>query len=117
MAIVAVAMNLATADAAHADNAASAASNELGKAYFADGRFDEAIAAWDRAFAESPAPEYSHNIAQAHRRKGDCRKAIEYFEKYLAAAPQAENRGKVAGSGQAPSRLRTAPRPAWRSRG
>ncbi len=57
-----------------------------GQAAYDQGRYDDAIAAWQRSFELSRAPGLEYNIAQAHRlraKPGDCADARARYESFV----------------------------------
>lgn len=55
---------------------------------FAEGRFDEAIAAYERALAlDAGLLDALHGLAMSHAEKGDLEHAIEAARRITAAAP------------------------------
>jgi len=57
-----------------------------------DGRYADAIAAYQQAYALVPHPELLFNLGQAHRLDGDAPRALAYYRRYLAIDPH----GRVA---------------------
>jgi hypothetical protein len=73
----------------------AAAHAELGKRYYKESRYDEAISAFQTAYDLDPNPSLLFNIAQAHRRRGDLENAIAAFQMYLARSPGSDQRALV----------------------
>jgi tetratricopeptide (TPR) repeat protein len=70
---------------------------ELGRLAFIDGRFEEALQAFERSYELSQRALLLFNIGSAHDRLRHEREALQAFERYLEAEPDAENRGEVEG--------------------
>lgn len=70
---------------------------DAGHLAFADGRFADALDAFQRAYRLSDRAPLLFNIGAALDRLRRNREALEYFERYLVALPDAENRAEVAG--------------------
>lgn len=68
-----------------------------GKAEYAQGHYDAAIALFERSYALSESSALLFNMAQAHRLAGPehCSSALSLYKSYLAAEPEAENRREV----------------------
>lgn len=63
----------------------------LGRYYFFEGVYDEAIKNYLKAVEYNPKdPTYNHALARAYQEKGDVENAVEYFRKYLEYAPSGE---------------------------
>jgi len=58
-----------------------------GAVLYEEGRYEDAIAAWERAYALSPRPLLIFNIANAHERAGHWYEAHEALNRYRAFAP------------------------------
>jgi len=61
-----------------------------GAMLFEEGRYEDAIAAWERAYALSPRPLLMFNIANAQERVGDLYEAHDALNRYRAFAPAEE---------------------------
>ena len=70
---------------------------QVGHLAFADGRFADALDAFQRAYRLSDRPPLLFNIGAALDRLRRNREALRYFERYLEALPDAENRAEVTG--------------------
>ncbi len=85
-------------DSAH--DAEAHAYFEAGRMAFGDGRYDEALAAFQRAFDLSQRGQLLYNIGQCHDRMRHDHEALDAFERFLAAEPDspqaAEVRARVA---------------------
>lgn len=60
---------------------------DAGVRLFAEGRYDEAIAAFAAAHALRPNSVYLFNIAQCHRKAGRPHQALAAYDDFLRAAP------------------------------
>jgi tetratricopeptide (TPR) repeat protein len=69
--------------------------SDAGLAAFNQGRYSDAVAAFDAAYALSKAPLLLYNSAQAHRLKGDCAEALALYRRYLDADAQTTTRAIV----------------------
>ncbi len=58
-----------------------------GAVLYEEGRYEDAIAAWERAYELSPRPLLVFNIANAHERAGHWYEAHEALNRYRAFAP------------------------------
>src|SRR3989339_1294874 len=65
------------------------------KQWFAQGKYNEALAEYENAYAISPLPGFLFNIAQCHRNMHQYEKATHFFELYLEKMPEAQNRTAV----------------------
>lgn len=72
------------------------------KIYFAqgveayrEGRFEDAIAAYEQAHRALPNPAFLFNLGQCYRSLGELERSIVLFERYIEAKPQAANRAEV----------------------
>jgi tetratricopeptide (TPR) repeat protein len=61
-----------------------------GSQAYTDGRYEDAIKAWEQSYQLSGKPLIFESIANAHERLGDKRKAREYLAKWREAAPKEE---------------------------
>ncbi|MBI2373341.1 MAG: hypothetical protein HYV07_05025 [Deltaproteobacteria bacterium] len=68
---------------------------QAGKAYFDEGKFEDAIEELVEARRLSPRPALLYNIAQAWARLGDDAKTSENLRAYLAEDPNAPDRASV----------------------
>jgi tetratricopeptide (TPR) repeat protein len=68
---------------------------EEGKAAYAAGDTEKAIASWEAGYAAKPDPVFQYNLGQAQNKAGRPDKAAEHLRKYLELAPAAENRAQV----------------------
>jgi len=66
--------------------------DRLGKKAYAEGRYDDAVAAFEAAHKLVPEPRFLFNLARCWERKGDPVKAVDYVERYLDAMPEGEDR-------------------------
>lgn len=90
---VALALLLGVALAADPDPAAEARARELydnGAILYDEGRYEDAIAAWEEAFRLSGRPLLLYNMANAAERLGDWDRAMELLSRYRAFAPAEE---------------------------
>lgn len=69
---------------------------DAGRLAFEDGRFEEALAAFERAYQLSQRSGLLYNIGTAAERLHHYDRAIEAFEQYLEANPTITNHGEVA---------------------
>lgn len=71
-----------------------------GEAYYANGQFAEALAAYQSGYKAVPLAGFLVNIAQCHRRRGDLKLARATYEKFVLVAPDSplvsEVRGLIA---------------------
>ena len=67
----------------------------LGRALYDDGRFDEALHAFERAHAQEPLPGFLFNIAQCHMQAQRYERAIGFYERFLEEDPRTEHRTLV----------------------
>jgi len=63
---------------------------ENGTILYEEGRYEDAIVAWDEAYRLSNRHALLYNIANAHERAGDYEAAIEALGRYRAYAPASE---------------------------
>ncbi len=68
---------------------------ERGRAAYARGEYEGALAAFQEAYELSERPELLYNIGQTADRLRRDREALEAFDGYLAALPDAPNRAEV----------------------
>ncbi len=73
----------------------AAAHAELARRYYKEGRFREAIEAFETAYDLDPNPSLLFNIAQAQRRQGNREGAINAFKQYLMRSPRSPQRALV----------------------
>ena len=66
-----------------------------GSALYRQGRYREAIAAFETAYRLRPHGVIHFNLAQCHERLGELTAAIASYREYLRALPQAEDRALV----------------------
>lgn len=66
-----------------------------GEKAFAQGHFEEALAAFQKAYLLDPVPVLLYNIARTNEELGRFSEAIRYFESYLARVPDAPDRKDV----------------------
>lgn len=88
-----LALVLGVALAAEPDPAAEARARELydnGVILYDEGRYEDAIAAWEEAFRLSGRPLLLYNMANAAERLGDWDRAMELLSRYRAFAPAEE---------------------------
>ena len=60
-----------------------------GEALFAEGRFDEASAAYGRAYALDPFPPFLFARARSEQEAGRCADAIDLYREFIATGPPA----------------------------
>ena len=58
-----------------------------GQAAYQEGRYREAMAAFENAYELRPLAPLLFNVAQCHRKLGQCEQAAEYYQRFLAAQP------------------------------
>jgi tetratricopeptide (TPR) repeat protein len=95
--IAALALWLAPATPAHADeatNQAKALFKKASKAYTV-GRFDDALALYEKAYEAKPLPEFLFNIGQCHFNLQHYDRAVFFYESYLRERPNARNKDLV----------------------
>src|SRR4029079_16607045 len=63
--------------------------DEASDAYH-DGRYEDAVKAWEKSYELSQKPLILESIANASERLGDKKKAREYLARWRAEAPKAE---------------------------
>lgn len=63
---------------------------DQGSDAYADGRYEDAVKAWEKSYELSGKPLIFESIANAYERLGDKKKAREYLARWRAEAPQAE---------------------------
>lgn len=63
---------------------------ERGEEAYAEGRYEEAIRAWQAAFELEPRPRLLFNVARAQELLGDLEAALENLERFLELAPETE---------------------------
>src|SRR5439155_15233303 len=71
--------------------------SDEGLVHFNQGRWREAVAAFEASYAVRPLAVLRFDIAQAHRLGGDCARARDEYRRYLVEAPGAPNRALVEG--------------------
>src|SRR5262249_10192651 len=94
---IAFACRLAGPAFAQDDATRARAAFQRGVAAYKDGKFDEALAAFNEANRIKPDPVVLYNIAQAEAELGKSASAVNHFEQYLAGAKNipAERRAEV----------------------
>lgn len=65
---------------------------DAGQSAYDQGRYDEAIVAWQKAYDLSKEPLLLLDIAQANRLAGHCSQAIAAYEEFVAKDPGSERR-------------------------
>ena len=83
-----VGMTPVVADAEPLDDAetstlSAADARENGRAAFADGDHDEAIALFEHAYATDPDPTDLYNLGRIHEESGDLHRALDYYEEFV----------------------------------
>lgn len=68
---------------------------EAARIAYEDGRFEDALAAFQRSYELSRRAELLYNMGQCADRLRRDADALRWFEQYLAEAPAPENRGEV----------------------
>lgn len=68
---------------------------DAGAAAYKEGRYEEALAAFEGAYEHNPAPEFKYNQAACLEKLGRPYAAADRFEQYLAEKPKADDAGKV----------------------
>ncbi len=61
-----------------------------GSAAYSDGKYEDAVKAWEKSYELSQKPLIFESIASAYERMGDKKKAREYLAKWREAAPKDE---------------------------
>lgn len=61
-----------------------------GAGLFEEGRYDEAIDAWQSGYSLSARPLFLYNLAGAYERLGDLNQTVAYLNMYRAHAPESE---------------------------
>ena len=61
-----------------------------GSAAYSDGKYEDAVKAWEKSYELSQKPLIFESIASAYERMGDKKKAREYLAKWRDAAPKDE---------------------------
>jgi HEPN domain-containing protein len=87
--MLAMALCLLLGHSARADDAADARAKELyenGADLYDEGRYDDAVAAWEEAYRLSNKALLLYNIANAEERAGRYRDALEHLNRYRAFA-------------------------------
>jgi tetratricopeptide (TPR) repeat protein len=69
--------------------------SKAGRTHYREGRYGEAVAAFERALDLYPNPTLLFNLAQAHRHNGSAENAIFFFKRYLVMVPRAPDRADV----------------------
>jgi tetratricopeptide (TPR) repeat protein len=69
--------------------------SKAGRTHYKEGRYAEAVAAFERALDLYPNPTLLFNLAQAHRHNGSAENAIFFFKRYLVMVPRAPDRADV----------------------
>ena len=86
--LVLLSCSTARADEAPAPTTAAAATHtELGKGFFAQGRYDLARLEFEGAYALSKEVDLLYNLALCWEREGRPREAVEAYERYLRERP------------------------------
>jgi tetratricopeptide (TPR) repeat protein len=86
--LIVVASITATAGSALADQRSVADRHlERGLAYYAQERYERAIAQFQRGYAVEPRREFLFALAQAERLSGDCASAVTYYRQFLSRNP------------------------------
>jgi opacity protein-like surface antigen len=94
--VLALASLLLAAGAAPAwADPAAAQHQKEGRAFYAEGRYAEALAAFEAAYAASHEPRYLVDIAHAQRRLGNHDQALARYRAYLEAEPRSTSRADV----------------------
>jgi hypothetical protein len=63
-----------------------------GSAYFARGKWERAIEAFQKGYLLAPEPLFLFNIAQSYRRAGDVAQARAYYQRYLDTGEEGPER-------------------------
>jgi tetratricopeptide (TPR) repeat protein len=96
--VTAVAVLLACAQAARADDVEAARQHYVqGSKSFDLGLYDQAIKEYMAAYDAKPDPALLYNIAQAHKLAGHPDQALRFYRTYLSRVPDAENAEEVRG--------------------
>ena len=72
-------------------------SYQEGSRLYAEGKYAEAIAAFEKAYEAYPAAALLFNLAQAYRLLGPehCAEALDYYERYLSEDPNTPDRDQI----------------------
>ena len=93
---LAVAVSLAGAGVATADDSQSARSAyEEGARHFDLEEWGPALDAFKRAYLRLPSPDFLFNIAQCHRKLGHNQEALDFYKKYVGFKPDSKDRPDV----------------------
>ena len=86
-AVLSLALLVAAAASAHADDAADARAHyEAAQRLYDEGRYEDAIGEFEIAYRKKPHPNVLYNIGQAQERLLDYGASVRAFERYLAEA-------------------------------
>ena len=69
--------------------------DRMGKAAYQQGRFDDAIAAFEAAYELGGEPKYLFNLGKCHQKSGDLHLAIRHLRRYVRDAPDAPDAATV----------------------
>lgn len=89
------ALLVSVAPSVRADEASDARARELfdnGALLYEEGRYEDAVAAWQMAYELSPKPLLLFNIANAQERLGRYQEALDSLNRYRAFAPKDERK-------------------------
>lgn len=94
--LLSIALTIAAASSAIADDTATAAAHyKQGKAFCDAHAYDQAIAEYQQAYALDHVAAHLFNIGRAFHLKGDLEKAIDHYRMYLAAEPTSGRASEV----------------------
>jgi tetratricopeptide (TPR) repeat protein len=85
----------ARAGADDPDTRAARAQFQRGEAAYQQGRFDQALSAYQAAYAAKPLPGFLFNVAQCYRNLGNDERAVFFYRRYLSLDPKTDNRALV----------------------
>jgi tetratricopeptide (TPR) repeat protein len=94
-----VAIVLFSSTMARAESEAERLYNQ-GQTAYDDGRYDDALTAWQKSYQLSKLPGLLFNIAQAERlraRPGDCTKAVAHYKQFIQLQPKSSERPTAEG--------------------
>jgi tetratricopeptide (TPR) repeat protein len=94
-ALLPLALLLAVAAPALAQQDAARAHYQSGAAYYARGQYDEAIREFEQSYQLSKKPEILYNLAQCNDKLGRRPRVIEFLRRYLDEKPKADDREQV----------------------
>ena len=66
-----------------------------GRELYRQGRYDEAVKAYQRGYSLSGRPGFLFNIGLVYRKMRNCRAALDHYGRYLEQEPGSRERGRV----------------------